>query len=211
KTFGNLWTDISWNGITSEGGVILKNGKKPEKLIARILDIATEPGDIVFDFHLGSGTTPAVAHKMGRQFIGIEQLDYGLNDAPHRLMNVIQGDTTGISKRVNWKGGGDFVYCELMKYNERFIEDIDAATDTKKLLKIWEEIKKHAFVKYNVDLQVFDKNIVEFKRLPLPEKKKILLQTLDKNQLYVNLSEIDDADFKVQKEDKEMNKEFYGK
>ncbi len=194
-----------------EGGVPFRGGKKPEILLKDILEITTKKGDLVLDYHLGSGTTCAVAHKTGRQYIGVEQLDYGNSDGVTRLKNVILGDTTGVSEQFNWKGGGDFVYCEMMKYNERFVEDIEAAVDTRKLLNIWEDIKKHAFVKYNVDMQEFDKDIVEFKKLPLAEQKKILLQTLNKNQLYVNLSEIGDADFKVGKEDKEANNEFYGK
>ena len=211
RPLGSLWTDIGWDGIANEGGVRLKNGKKPEKLIHRIIDLCTNRGDIVLDFFMGSGTTAAVAHKMARQYLGIEQLDYGLNDAVQRLKNVIAGDATGISKVASWKGGGDFVYCELMKYNEDFVTAIEDAKDSKNLLKVWAKIKMHGFVKHTVDLKDFDENIDEFKKLSLDEQKKILLQALDKNQLYVNLSEIDDEDFSVSREDKEMNKEFYTK
>ena len=112
----DFWHDISWDGIAKEGGVKLKNGKKPEKLIKRIIEIATDTkDDIVLDFFLGSGTTCAVAHKMGIKYIGIEQLDYGDNDSVIRLKNVINGDTTGISKAVGWQDGGSFIYCELEK------------------------------------------------------------------------------------------------
>ena len=109
-----LWTDISWDVIGPEGGVELKSGKKPEELLKRIIEITTLEGDLVLDFFAGTGTTCAVAHKMGRQYIGVEQLDYGENSAVVRLKNVINGDPTGISKEVGWKGGGDFVYLELM-------------------------------------------------------------------------------------------------
>ena len=74
----NFWNHISWAGIAKEGGVKLKNGKKPEKLLKQIIELNTNIGDIVLDYHLGSGTTCAVAHKMKRQYIGIEQLDYGI-------------------------------------------------------------------------------------------------------------------------------------
>jgi len=74
----------------------------------------TTKDDIVMDFFMGTGTTCAVTHKMGRQYIGVEQLDYGENSAVVRLKNVINGDQTGISKEVGWQGGGDFVYLELM-------------------------------------------------------------------------------------------------
>lgn len=122
----DFWWDISWDGIAKEGGVKLKNGKKPERLIKRIIEIATDsPEDTVLDFHLGSGTTAAVAHKMGLHYIGIEQLDYGENDSRVRLQNVISGDATGISQIVQWKGGGSFVYCELTQQPPVSAEDID--------------------------------------------------------------------------------------
>lgn len=114
----DFWKDISWDGIAKEGGVKLKNGKKPEKLIKRIIEMVVDsPDDLVLDFYLGSGTTAAVAHKMGLRYIGIEQLDYGENDSRVRLQHVINGDTTGISQAVQWKGGGSFVYCELAQGN----------------------------------------------------------------------------------------------
>src|SRR5699024_1027315 len=85
----NIWDDISFLGIGPEGGVTLPNGKKPEYLIKTIINLITNSKDIVLDFHLGSGTTPAVAHKMNRQYIGIEQLDYKENSSTIRLKNVI--------------------------------------------------------------------------------------------------------------------------
>jgi len=207
----NFWNHISWAGIAREGGVKLKNGKKPEKLIRQIIEIAgAKSGDIIMDFFLGSGTTSAVAHKLNIQYLGIEQLNYEDNDTVIRLKNVINGDKTGISKLVNWKGGGDFVYCELMKYNEQFIEKIQKVKDTKTLLKIWEEMKAKSFLNYNVDIKKFDETIDEFKKLPLNKQKHILFDLLNKNQLYVNLSEIEDKEYGVSKEDKLLNKGFYG-
>ncbi|RJP44159.1 MAG: site-specific DNA-methyltransferase, partial [Desulfobacteraceae bacterium] len=122
----DVWYDISWTGIANEGGVTLKNGKKPEMLLKRIIELCTNKDDLVLDFFIGSGTTCAVAHKMGRQYIGIEQLDYGDNDSIIRLQNVIKGDKSGISQAGNWQGGGDFICCELMKFNEAFMERIQA-------------------------------------------------------------------------------------
>ncbi len=132
----NIWSDIAYEGIASEGGVTLKKGKKPEKLLRRIIEMTTNEKDLVLDYHLGSGTTCAVAHKLSRQYIGLEQLDYGDNDSVKRLKNVINGDTTGISKPVNWKGGGEFVYLELKKYNQTFIEQIASASSATGLLQI---------------------------------------------------------------------------
>lgn len=73
----DFWNHISWAGIANEGGVKLKNGKKPEKLLKQIIEMTTTEGELVLDFHLGCGTTAAVAHKLNRHYIGVEQLDYG--------------------------------------------------------------------------------------------------------------------------------------
>lgn len=210
RELGSLWTDISWTGIAPEGGVKLKAGKKPEKLLRRIIYMTTEPGEIVMDFFLGSGTTCAVAHKMGRQYIGIEQLDYGENDPVVRLTNVINGDSSGISKSVGWKNGGNFIYWELKVLNEEYIRKIQKSKETKELLKIWEKAKHNGFLSYRVDEKLFDKNIEEFKKLFLEEQKKILIECLEKNNLYVNYSEIEDKQYNISKEDIELNKKFYG-
>ena len=104
-----------FNNVGYEGNVEFRNGKKPEALIKQIFELGNvKQGDIVLDFFLGSGTTAAVAHKMGIQYIGVEQMDYGENDSVQRLISVIKGDETGISEKVNWKGGGSFVYCKLI-------------------------------------------------------------------------------------------------
>ncbi|MGQ9571533.1 MAG: site-specific DNA-methyltransferase [Thermodesulfovibrionales bacterium] len=81
KYLSDIWTDISWDGIVKEGVVKLKKGKKPERLLERIINMSTNRDDIVLDFFMGTGTTCAVANKMGRQYIGVEQLDYGENSA----------------------------------------------------------------------------------------------------------------------------------
>ncbi|MFC3161347.1 adenine-specific DNA-methyltransferase [Chryseobacterium arachidis] len=205
----NFWNHISWAGIANEGGVKLKNGKKPEKLLKQILELNTEENDIVLDYHLGSGTTAAVAHKMNRQYIGIEQLNYGENDSVVRLQNVTQGDKTGISKSVNWQGGGSFIYLELKKYNQTFIEKIEAAEDSTILLQIWEEMKDKSFLNYNVDIQKQEKHLEDFKLLRLKDQKQHLCELLDKNQLYVNLSSLNDENFKCTEEEHKVTKAFY--
>ena len=203
-----IWKDIPFQGIANEGKVVLKKGKKPEKLIKRIIELATEKTDLVLDYFVGTGTTCAVAHKMGRRYIGIEQLDYGENDSVVRLKNVINGDRTGISKSVNWKGEGSFVYAELKKWNQAYIEEIEMAKTTKNLLAIYEKMKKEVFFCYDVDLSKFDEK--EFERIELEQQKEVLIECLDKNHLYVNLSEMDDATYEISVEDKEMNHKFYG-
>lgn len=207
----DFWSndEIQVTDIANEGGVSLRRGKKPEALMHRIISWATQERDIVLDFFMGTGTTCAVAHKMGRQYIGVEQLDYGENSAVVRLKNVIDGDQTGISKEVGWRGGGDFVYMELMKLNEAFIEKIRDAKSTQEILSIWEDMKHNGFLSYRVDSRLFDENMEEFKSLSLEEQKKLLLEMLDYNDLYVNYSEIDDAIYNVNEKDKKLNKEFY--
>jgi len=86
---------------------------KPERLIKRILDIATNPGDLVVDSFLGSATTVAVAHKTGRRYIGIEMGDHAITHCAPRLQKVIEGEQGGISKAVSWQGGGGFRFYEL--------------------------------------------------------------------------------------------------
>lgn len=206
---GTLWDDMSWSSVFMEGGVKLKNGKKPEQLLKRIIELTTSVNDIVMDYHLGSGTTCAVAHKLKRQYIGLEQLNYGNDDSVVRLKNVVNGDQSGISKTLDWQGGGSFVYLELKKYNQTFMEQIEAANDTNELLKIWEQMKAKSFLNYNVDIKKHDAHIEEFKNLSLAHQKQHLCELLDKNQLYVNRSSLNDAEFACSEEEKKITHDFY--
>lgn len=86
---------------------------KPERLIQRILHIASKPGDIILDSFLGSGTSVAVAHKMGRRYIGVEMGEHARTHCIPRLLKVIDGEQGGISEAVSWKGGGGFRFCTL--------------------------------------------------------------------------------------------------
>lgn len=114
KPLGDIWTDIGINNLHNEGGVDFRNGKKPEKLISRIIEMITNDGDYVLDSFLGSGTTAAVAHKMNRKWIGIELGDHCYTHCMPRLENVVDGtDQGGISKSTGWKGGGGFKFYEL--------------------------------------------------------------------------------------------------
>ena len=114
---------------------------------------ATKKNDIILDFHLGSGTTCAVAHKMQRQYIGIEQLNYGENDSVVRLNNVINADKTGVSTNedINWQGGGSFVYCELKELNQKYIDEIMIADDDK-LIDLYPQITESEFISYKADI-----------------------------------------------------------
>jgi adenine-specific DNA-methyltransferase len=182
---------------------------KPETLIGFLIKAVTKENDIILDYHLGSGTTASTAHKMNRQFIGIEQMDYIETVVAKRLKKVIDGEQGGISKAVNWNGGGSFTYFELKKYNQTFIEEIEEAKDSNTILKIWEQMKAKSFLNYNVDIQKQDEHIEEFKQLELEQQKEHLVELLDKNQLYVNLSSINDKDFEVGKEEKQVTQDFY--
>jgi len=219
----DFWDDIAWEGIQNEGKVIFKNAKKPEKLLKRIIELSTEENDLVLDFFLGSGTTCAVSHKLGRQYIGIEQLDYGENSAVNRLKNVIgksesEGrlmevivdcDTSGISKEVDWKGGGSFIYCELKELNEYFIKKIEKAKDSTTILKIWEEMKEQAFLSYRVNPTLFDENLEALGKLSIEQQKNLLIECLDLNSIYINFSEIRDEQYKINNKEIELNELFY--
>ena len=184
---------------------------KNELLMQRIIEYTTEENDIILDFHLGSGTTAAVAHKMGRQYIGIEQMDYAETLPVERLKKVIVGEQGGISKSVNWQGGGDFVYCELMPYNQAYMDKIQSAQSSEALVALWQDIAENAFLNWYVNPEMPEAAVNDFIAIDDVEKQKhCLAELLDKNQLYVNLSEIEDADFEVSAEDKVLNKAFYG-
>lgn len=210
ELLSDFWSHISWAGIAREGGVKLKNGKKPEKLIKQIFDISTDPGDIVLDYHLGSGTTCAAAHKMGLQYIGCEQLDYGENDVLARLKNVMNGDSTGISKAVGWQGGGSFVYCELAKQNQAVVEEIEAAADDETLSRIYDKTIASGFISYQVNPADIEAAADDFAALSLEDKKRLLMEILDKNLLYVNYCDMDDEEFGLSEADKAFTRSFYG-
>lgn len=208
KQIDNLWGDIgNMNRSKSEDTGF--SGQKPEKLLQRIFDFTTSVNDLVLDFFAGTGTTLATAHKMNRQYIGIEQMDYIHNSPEARLKKVIAGEQDGISKDVKWESGGDFVYMELTKLNEEWIKKIKTAKTSKELSKIWDEMKETAFLSYKVDLKKINTNVKDFANLNIADQKKFLIECLDKNQLYVNYSEIEDKDYRVNEENKRLNKNFY--
>jgi adenine-specific DNA-methyltransferase len=139
-----------------------------------------------------------------RKVIICEQMDYVETVTRERVRKVMEQN-----------GGGDFIYCELMKYNEAFMEHIQAAKTSKELLKIWQEMAEGSFLNWYVNPELPEEAIRDFEAIGKTEngfekQKKLLAELLDKNQLYVNLSEIDDAMFRVSEEDKELNRKFYG-
>ena len=184
---------------------------KPEELVKSIIDATTQEGDIVMDFFSGSGTTAAVAHKMRRQYIAIEQMDYiNTLDVP-RLQKVISGEQGGVSDSVGWQGGGSFVYCELAKANDEFVEKIQAASTTESLKAIWEQMKETGYLNYKIDIATINANAADFEALCIDNQKRFLIECLDKNLLYVPFSDIDSEEYTISDEDKRLTKEFYKK
>lgn len=185
---------------------------KPEKLIERIIHIGSNENDIILDFQLGSGTTAAVAHKMNRQYIGVEQMDYVETISLQRLNKVIGGEQGGISKAQNWQGGGSFVYAELAKNNETAKERIEACTNLEELIQLFEELNTRYFLDYNVRVKDFKENVIKeeaFINLSLARQKELFKRMLDNNQLYVNLSEVEDARYKLSEDAIRLTKDFY--
>ena len=202
---------------------------KPERLLQRIIHISSNEGDTILDFFAGSGTTAAVAHKMNRRWITVEQMDYvetttmqrfkqvvgKIVESKEELLEEIDYDTGGISKSVNWQGGGDFIYCELMPYNQVYMDKIQAAQSSEELVSLWRDIAANSFLNWYANPEVPEDSLTDFIGLGQTEngidkQKKCLAYHLDKNQLYVNRSEIDDEDFGVSEEDKALNRQFYG-
>lgn len=181
---------------------------KPEKLLQRIVHVATKEGDIVLDFFSGSGTTPAVAHKMGRRWIAVEQMDYILDLPNSRLKKVIEGEQGGVSKTVGWQGGGSFVYAELAASNSAFATRLEAAPDMATLQTIYTDIRETGYLRYDVDLSAFDTD--HFAALSLKEAQRVLMDCLDANHLYVNLGSLGDAHFDISDEDARATRSFYG-
>ena len=203
-------------GTTENGSSEIENllGKdifkypKPESLIAYLIEISTQENDLVLDFFAGSGTTLAVAHKMKRRYIGIEQMDYIESITKERLKKVIEGEQGGISKAVSWSGGGSLIYCELANLNAKFIDMIENSSDENELNQIYEKLIKFAFIDYRVDIQN-DLKDLEFASLEFIEKKRILKKCLDRNMDYIPYADMEDSDYKIDERTKKLNDIFY--
>ena len=213
KTFDSLeftsneyMNQVATKELIPLGFVEIFSYPKPEALLKRIIEISTNENDIVLDFFAGSGTTLAVAHKMKRRWIGIEQMDYIESITKERLKKVIEGEQGGISKSLDWQGGGDFIYMELLPLNKHFKDKIDQATDSKELESITKDLIEKAFLDYRVE---FKKGFKGLENLNLEDQKQALKEILDSNMDYLPYSEIEDEDYEVDKETIELNKIFY--
>ena len=188
---------------------------KPEALLKTIIEIGSDINDLVLDYHMGSATTQAVAMKMNRRFIGIEQIDYVNTVSVPRLQKVIAGEQGGISRDVNWQGGGSFVYAELMPKNMGYLQDLISAKTFDEMHEIYKrmlfgigESQEAADISFKADLHKieWDTDKVKFE-----DQKRLLIKLLDKNDLYYNYSEIDDKNVQklLSNSDYQFNKSFY--
>ena len=218
RTPENLWYGED-SGTTREANSEIKalfekkvfSTPKPERLLKKILSITTNESDLVLDFFMGSATTQAVAMKMNRRFVGIEQMDYINEVSVPRLQKVIAGEQGGISKEVNWQGGGSFVYTELMPKNMGYLQDIIHSKTLDELKVVYQRMlegtdtMEPADISFRADLDKIDW-LEGFN-----ENKRLLIKLLDKNGLYYNYSEIDDVNVRelISDNDYLFNKQFY--
>ncbi|GAA7489662.1 site-specific DNA-methyltransferase [Helicobacter pylori] len=180
---------------------------KPEALISRILEVSTNENDLVLDFFAGSGTTCAVAHKMKRRYIGIEQMDYIETITKERLKKVIEGEQGGISKKCDFKGGGSFVYAELKEVNLEVKKQILNAKSKSECLKIFNTLNER-FLK-RADCKIDKIHSEEFQNLDLNEQKRIYCALLDANEDYLNLGDMDEDAWGIDEITKKYNEIFY--
>ncbi|MCG9131176.1 site-specific DNA-methyltransferase [Candidatus Poribacteria bacterium] len=184
---------------------------KPTSLLKEIILGATffkkDKEAIILDFHAGSGTTAQAVLELNKQdngnrkFILVEQMDY-----------VDSVTIPRVEKVMEKQGGGDFIYCELMEYNQSYMDKIQAAQSPEELVTLWKDIAENSFLNWYINEAMPQEAVQDFIAIGnLAAQKRCLVELLDKNQLYVNLSEIEDADFQVSEEDRELNSEFYKK
>ncbi|WP_181229298.1 site-specific DNA-methyltransferase [Helicobacter pylori] len=180
---------------------------KPEALISRILEISTNENDLVLDFFAGSGTTCAVAHKMKRRYIGIEQMDYIETITKERLKKVIEGEQGGISKKCGFKGGGSFVYAELKEVNLEIKKQILNAKSASECLKIFDNLSERFLKRTDGKMDAIHSE--EFHNLDLNEQKRIYCTSFDSNEDYLNLGDIDEDAWEIDGITKKYNEIFY--
>ncbi|WQT40446.1 site-specific DNA-methyltransferase [Helicobacter pylori] len=212
---GNEYDDLNSIAIVSYSGETVSKmlgteeikGQKSEKLIQRILEASTNENDLVLDFFAGSGTTCAVAHKMKRRYIGIEQMDYIETITKERLKKVIEGEQGGISKKCDFKGGGSFVYAELKEVNLEVKKQILNAKSASECLKIFNDLNER-FLK-RADCKIDEIHSEEFQNLDLNEQKRIYCALLDSNEDYLNLGDMDEDAWGIDGITKKYNEIFY--
>ena len=171
--------------------------------------VGNDKDAIVLDFFGGSGTTAHAVSELNkdggnRKFIICEQMHYVETVTRERIQKVLEQNNSGA-----------FIYCELMPYNQAFMDKIQAAQSSEELVRFWRDIAENSFLNWYVNPEIPEDAVENFTEIGqtengLDKQKKCLAKLLDKNQLYVNLSEIEDEDFGVSGEDKALNRAFYG-
>ncbi len=215
KDFGQyktVWVDNRYDanqyGTQIVNELVPNNTFKFPKSLWNVYDciysiVGKDKNAIILDFFGGSGTTAHAVLELNkdggnRKFIICEQMEYVETVTVPRIKKVIENNAIG-----------SFIYAELYKSNQQYIEDIEKAKNTNDLKTIWEQIEETAFLSYRVLPQNINKEIKEFEALSFEDQQKFLIEVLDKNLLYVNKSEINDVTHKVSEYDKEMNQLFY--
>jgi adenine-specific DNA-methyltransferase len=212
QRLSTCWTDKKYNanhyGARLLEKIIGRRGVSYPKSLYTIVDvlkIMTEKNDIILDFFAGSGTTGHATLELNkedsgnRKFILVEQLDEHVKVCVERNQKVL------LRENIN----DSFVYMDLLKWNENFVDEIKRVKTKGEAKKLWETMKEKAFLSYKVDIKAVDENAKDFEDLSIEDQKRFLLKCLDNNHLYVNYSEIEDEEYGVSKEDKKLNKEFY--
>ena len=157
EPISDIWDDVLPNDLHNEGGVTLRKGKKPERLIYRIIEMSTQKKDVVLDFFVGSATSCAVAQKSKRKWIGIEQGDYFKNITLTRLKNTLFGDKSGVTNDTNWKGGGIFKYMRLESYEDTLNNLALKQTETQqRALAMNPTFKEGYMLNYMLDVEAKD-------------------------------------------------------
>ena len=178
---------------------------KSVQYMKKLISYFVSKNDIALDFFAGSGTTAHAVLELNkedsgnRKFILVEQLEEHIKVCKERIQKVLSKE----------KIKDDFVYLELLKWNQNFVEKIQKVKTKQELKNLWETMKKKAFLSYKVDIKTIDEHAKDFEDLSIEDQKRFLLECLDKNHLYVNYSEIDDEEYGVSGEDKKLNKGFY--
>jgi adenine-specific DNA-methyltransferase len=207
----NVWTQkryfSEFNGTNVVKELLGGNYFSYPKSIYSVKDtlkLMTKDDDIVLDFFGGSGTTAQAVLDLNnedggkRKFILTEQMNYIEDVTIKRVKKVIENNAQG-----------SFIYAELMEYNQYFITKIQDAENKEDILNIWKEMQDKVFLSYQFNKDLFNERLDAFKTATLEQMQHYLVEVLDKNQLYVNFSEIEDETFAVSKEDKALNYSFY--
>lgn len=209
-----IWNDSKYDASAS-GTMLLKKLFDGEKLfsypksiytVKDTLEILTRPksNDLILDFFGGSGTTAHAVLDLNkedngnRKFILCEQMDYIETVTSVRVQKIIANNQNE-----------SFVFAELLEYNQKYISQIQEAKTKEDVLKVWNEMQEKAFLSFQFNKEIFNERLDAFKTASLETMQQYLIEILDKNQLYVNFSEIEDETFAVSEEDKALNYSFY--